>query len=80
MTRVKFVSLNGEVLALFPDENFNEILYGKTQIMSYIHIGQHGAASRSLMKKRGLKKEEYSALLKELERVGYDDLKVLNKE
>lgn len=80
MTRVKFISLSGEALALFPDQIYNEVLYGKTQIMSYARVGQHGAATHSLMNRKGLKKEEYGELLKELERIGYDDLKVLNKE
>lgn len=70
-TRVKFVNLEGSVLALFPDEIYNRELFGKTQIMSYMRIGQHGAAARSFMRRKSLPKEKYLPLKKELESIGY---------
>ena len=70
-TRVKFVNLEGSVLALFPDEIYNRELFGKTQIMSYMHNGQHGPALYGLMRRKSLPKEKYLPLKKELESIGY---------
>ena len=81
MTRVKFVLFeDGDLIALFPDELYTPDLYGKNQIMSYMHIGQHGGACRSLMRKKSAKKHQYNELFNELKRQGYDDLVVMNKE
>lgn len=71
MTRVKFVNLDNEVFALFPDELYNERLYGKDQVMSYMRIGQHGAASRSFMRRKSVGPEKYASLKRELETIGY---------
>lgn len=70
-TRVKFVRLGKEVLALLPDEVYNEELYGKTMIMSYMSVGQHGAASTGHLKKKSVSPKEYASLKKELESIGY---------
>lgn len=70
-TRVKFIKFQGDIIALFPDELYNERLYGKTKIMSYMHMGQHSSASNSLMKLRYATPEDYTPLLKELKRIGY---------
>ena len=59
---------NGEIIALFPDSTAD--LDGN--IISYLHIGQHGAADPDLIKT--LPKatpEEYQDLEKELKRMGY---------
>lgn len=71
MTKVKFKIFKNEVLAIFPEEFYNEKLYGKTQLMSYMHIGQHGSCSRELLKCRNAKKEQYNDLYKELISIGY---------
>ena len=71
-TKVKFIKFQGDIIALFPSELYNERLYGKSQIESYMHMGQHGAASSSLMKLRYATPAEYLPLMKELERIGYD--------
>jgi hypothetical protein len=72
VTKVKFVNVDGEVLALFPNELYNVELYGKAQIMSYMHIGQHGAASASFMRNKSVSPEVYAALKRELESIGYE--------
>lgn len=68
--------IEGDIIALFP----NEIADPNNNIMSYQHIGQHGAASPDLL--HGLedaKPSEYNDLLKEIISIGYDDLKIDNK-
>lgn len=77
MTKVKFKIFKGDVIALFIDELYNEYLYGNTQIMSYQHVGQHGAASSSLKKCRNAKPQQYNSLLKELKLLGYFDLVIV---
>jgi hypothetical protein len=59
---------NGEIIALFPDIAEN----GPGMVLSYMHIGQHGAASMRLIggeprTTRPAKPEEYAALKAELE-------------
>lgn len=77
MTQVTFKIFEGELIALFPNELFNENVYGKTMIWSYQRVGQHGAASSKLLKCKKATPEEYSNLKKELVSIGYDDLEVL---
>lgn len=63
----------GDVVALFPDELYNEVLYQDTQIMSYMRVGQHGAASTELINElRVATPSEFRALKLELESIGYD--------
>ena len=58
---------DGEVVALFP-----ELSEGPGLCSSYMHVGQHGAAScRLIDDTRPAKPEEYSALAWELEAIGY---------
>lgn len=64
-TKVKFVNLAGQPIALFPDE----IADNNGNIMSYQKIGQHGAATPKLLRRKSIKAEE---LKKELERIGYE--------
>jgi hypothetical protein len=66
-----------EVLALFPKELYNEELYGKEQIVCYMHVGQHGSAHRSFLKRARATKEQYRALSQELRSIGYK-LNILN--
>ena len=67
MVRVKFISFNSEVLALFPD--FPE--YEKNMITSYAHIGQHCNAHKALMRRKSLAEPQYRDLKRELEMIGY---------
>ena len=59
---------DGDVIALFP-----EIPEGPGLCLSYMHVGQHGAADcRALIPgTRAAKPLEYSALAFELEDIGY---------
>lgn len=68
IVRVKFVKLEGEVIALFPDIPFDS----KGNIMSYMKVGQHGAASPGLMKKKYCEEHEYRELERELKYIGYE--------
>lgn len=57
----------GDVIALFPNE-----AYGSGQILSYQRLGQHGGASRALVKElRKATRAEYGPLLSELKSLGY---------
>jgi hypothetical protein len=68
-TSVVFRQFHGGVIALFPDEEFD--LAGN--ISSYEHVGQHGAASPSLVDELpAATPEQYAALKEELESIGYD--------
>ena len=62
------VFADGEVLALFPFIKWNE----RGDILSYLHIGQHGPASRNVVTAtRPATKKEYTPLMRELRRLGY---------
>lgn len=66
-TRVKFVYLEDRLIALFPDIEVADGL-----IQSYQHIGQHGAASKSLLNNVAANAIEYEKLATELEGFGYN--------
>lgn len=68
---------NGSIIAFFPEERFTHARY---TCMSYEHIGQHGEASYSglLSLTKLAKPNEYKALKRELEGLGYN-LKVIKK-
>jgi hypothetical protein len=69
-TLVKFrLFPEGDLIALFP----NEIADHQGNIMSYMRIGQHGAASPELVKelKRATPKQ-YKSLYNELVSLGYE--------
>lgn len=70
ITKVLFrVFPEGDVIALFPDE----IADSENNIMSYQHIGQHGAASIDLIDElRPAEPNECRDLASELERIGYN--------
>lgn len=78
--KVLFINFEGDTVALFPDELYNERLYGDSLIVSYEHVGQHGGASVELLEDTIATKEEYIGLLEELKNIGYDNLEVLNEE
>ncbi len=69
-TRVVFRRFCGEVIALFPDMDERPGL-----CMSYMHIGQHGAASRTLPRVSrpvDISEPDVAALVRELTSLGYD--------
>lgn len=68
ITEVMFrVFPEGDVIALFPQDQ-----QGAGMINSYQHLGQHGEASRKLIKElRRASPTEYAPLLTELESIGY---------
>ena len=68
---------NGEVIALFPQEPATRDGW---ECLSYMHDGQHGSASPTIV--HGTKKvvwHEFVELLRELQNIGYNDLKLRNK-
>jgi hypothetical protein len=69
ITQVQFKKFeDGEVIALFPNEEWDL----KGNIASYIHLGQHGGASKELLDDLDpATKEEYQELKNELEGIGY---------
>lgn len=61
---------DGDVIALFPQIAATIDGY---MCDSYMHVGQHGAASPEIIRNtRPAKKKEYKELLKELEQIGYN--------
>lgn len=67
---------DGEVIAFFPELKVN---YGN--IMSYMHIGQHGEASYSFYSElKNATEKEYSSLLEELKRIYNDCILVIKKK
>lgn len=77
-TLVKFFVEEGEVLAVFPQSNYNKRLYGNTAKNCYRHVGQHGRADTDYYK--ALQKatpEQFADLKRELESYPYNyNLKV----
>ena len=67
---------NGEVFALFPTLPHN---WEHQYCMSYAHVGQHSAASCDLPNTKLATLDEYADLLRGLERVGYDSLRVCKR-
>ena len=65
---------DNSVIALFPDW----VEYQGKFIQSYMHIGQHGAASPKLLHTLApAEKWEYEALHKELQSLGYKALQIV---
>lgn len=62
---------NEDVIALFPQIAGNMKPW---TCQSYMHVGQHGAATTELMRRytRPAKPKEYKELLAELRRIGYN--------
>lgn len=68
---------DGQIIALFP-----EILAdSRMNMLSYMHMGQHGAAAYDLLLNctKLATENEYSDLLSELESTGYD-LQIVKRE
>ena len=78
MDKVKVIfrkDKEGNVIAFLPELRVN---YGN--IMSYMHIGQHGEADYLFYKEtKKADKSEYNSLLDELERI-YDDCTLVVKQ
>lgn len=66
---------DGEIIAFFPEASAN---FGN--ILSYMHIGQHGEASLEFYQETNKATEtEYNALLMELKTI-YDDYNLIVKQ
>ena len=65
---VQFRVLRDEVIAVFPYE-----IFSITDVMSYVHMGQHiGCAWYINTFTKPASEEQYKDLLKELQAIGYD--------
>ena len=78
MTKVIFRKFKcGEVIALFPQEPATRDGW---ECMSYMHVGHHGSASPNIVYgTKPAKWHEFVELLRELQSIGYDDLKLCKK-
>lgn len=79
MTKVVFRKWeNGDIIALFPDEPWDRSGY---MTISYMHIGQHGAADYAgvIASTRPAREDEYRDLLAELEQIGYENLNIVKR-
>lgn len=65
---------SGDVIAFFPDQREKNGL-----ILSYEHVGQHGAASYPHPQTLPASPAEYAGLLRELKTIGYDDLRIVKR-
>lgn len=62
---------DGEVIAIFPNI-YPVAKDSKAEVMSYMHVGQHGMCMECLVNElEKASKEEYAPLKKELEMIGY---------
>lgn len=62
--RVQFIVFQGEVTALFPDED-----EGQNLITCYAHIGQHSTAHKSLLRCKRATPAQYKDLYWELTQI-----------
>lgn len=79
MTRAVFRKYpDGQIIALFPDIPWSE----DGSVTSYMHVGQHGAAyyKQVIDSTTPASEEDYSALLEELETIGYDNLRIVKRK
>jgi len=77
MTKVVFRKFaDGQVIAIFPEIIWREPFW----FTSYMHAGQHGGCTRSVIYDTApATPDEYASLLRELKEIGYNDLKVFQK-
>lgn len=67
----------GDVFAAFPTLPGN---MNQSTMSCYAHIGQHGTADSDYVRQaKPASPDEYSDLLRELRRMGYDDLKIIRR-
>ena len=64
---------SGDVIAFFVDQRQGPY------VMSYEHVGQHGQASYPHPQTEPATANEYAGLLAELQRIGYDDLRIVKR-
>ena len=78
MTKVIFRKFkSGDVIALFPQEPATR---NGWECVSYMHVGQHGSADPMIVHgTKPAKWHEFVELLRELQSIGYDDLKLCKK-
>jgi hypothetical protein len=80
--KVRFVvdKITGEVVALFPNEDYGFNGYRDDLKTCYSHIGQHSsyAPEYETEKTRPAQPKEYDGLLRELKGIGYD-VEIINK-
>jgi len=69
--QIIFKKFKGETIALFYGTG-NETSNPDKYIMSYMHMGQHGEAHKTLKHCRNASRQEYQELRKELLSIGYD--------
>ena len=67
---------NGNVIAFFLDQPESKYT---SYCMAYEHVGQHGPASYPHSDTIPAKPHEYADLLKELQAIGYDDLRIVKR-
>jgi hypothetical protein len=69
---------NGDIIAMFPMISVDQIGYN---CQSYMHVGQHGAASPQMVTKQTklATPDEYAVLEDELERVVGYDLRIIKR-
>lgn len=69
---------NDDIIAVFPEEEYGN--GNPLDVMSYMHIGQHGACNLSCMRESTIpaNPEEYRDLMAELRSVGYN-LRISNR-
>lgn len=78
MTKVCFrKTKDGEITAVFPFEQWDL----DNHLACYVHIGQHGGCAWEWVREdtRSASESEYSDLLSELKRIGYDDLCIIRR-
>jgi len=68
----------GDIIALFPEIPADCTGY---ECLSYMHIGQHGAANPTILIARTVPAapDEYAELLDELKCIGYTDLQIVQR-
>lgn len=74
-----------EIVAIFPEQMYNERLYGNRLLDAYVHLGQHTSIDKEFLKEREsdlakvetVTEEEYKPLLDELVSIGYDNLEIV---
>lgn len=66
----------GDIIALFPEVAGNS---NPSTCMSYMHVGQHGAADPHANGGRLATPREYAPLLAELKRIGYEGLQICKR-
>lgn len=77
----KFKKYPDSVIAIFIEMGYPKYTAQPHLYMSYMHVGQHGECDYNhlLNITRKASKKEYSDLLTELESIGYNDLKIIER-